>query len=128
MPEYCYRCLRCGDTKTVIRSMRDTEQPVVCTDCRVKMKRDFRAENKNVGDKDYGRPIHSDALAISPLQVAEHKRHFPDVKLDSECRPIFDNYKQHDAYLKKTGTQKLRQRKKRRGRKIETRTRKARSA
>lgn len=118
MPEYCYRCLRCGDVKTVIRSMRETEKPVVCTSCRVRMKRDFRTENKNVGDKDYGRPIHSDALAISPLQVEEHKRQFPDIKIDSEGRPIFDNYRKHDEYLEKTGAQKLRQRKRQQGRKV----------
>lgn len=104
--------------------MQDDEKPVVCEGCHVRMKRDFRAENKNVGDHDYSRPIHSDALAISPMQVEEHKRHFPDIKIDNEGRPIFDNFKKHDDYLKKTGAQKLRQKRKRRGRKIETRTKK----
>jgi hypothetical protein len=104
--------------------MRDDEKPVVCEGCRVRMKRDLRAEGVNIGDRDYSHPIHSDALAISPLQIEEHKRHFPDIKIDSEGRPIFDNYRKHEEYLNKTGTQKLRQRKKRRGRKVETRTKK----
>lgn len=58
----------------------------------------------------YRRPIHSDSLAISPTQRAEHEQKFPDIKLDDECRPIFDNFRSHDNYLKKTGFKKERQR------------------
>lgn len=60
----------------------------------------------------YDNPIHSDALAITPDLVDEHKREFPNIRLDGELRPIFDNYGDHKAYLKKTGfvkhTQKIR--------------------
>jgi hypothetical protein len=60
----------------------------------------------------YTKPIHSDALAIHPDQRAEHEKLFPDIRIDSECRPIFDNFTKHEAYLKKTGfrkeTQKIR--------------------
>ncbi len=59
----------------------------------------------------YPVPVHSDALAISPDQRAEHKREFPNIRLDGDYRPIFDNYVDHQAYLKKTGfvkaTQKI---------------------
>ena len=57
----------------------------------------------------YQNPIHSDALAIHPDQRAEHEREFPNVRLDGECRPVFDNYVDHEAYLKKTGFIKTRQ-------------------
>jgi hypothetical protein len=57
----------------------------------------------------YQNPIHSDALAIHPDQRAEHEREFPNVRLDGQCRPVFDNFMNHEAYLKKTGFRKLRQ-------------------
>jgi len=60
----------------------------------------------------YKQPVHSDALAVLPNQRAEHEKLFPNVKLDAQCRPVFDNFTNHEAYLKKTGfvkhTQKLR--------------------
>ncbi len=59
----------------------------------------------------YSHPIHSDALAVTPDQRAEHERLFPEIRLDGQNRPIFDNYTRHEAYLKKTGfvkeTQKI---------------------
>ena len=51
----------------------------------------------------YKHPVHSDSLAISPSQRAEHEKMFPDIELDKQCRPIFDNFQRHEAYLKKTG-------------------------
>ncbi|MEE8207651.1 MAG: hypothetical protein V3T88_01645 [Nitrosomonadaceae bacterium] len=58
----------------------------------------------------YKHPVHSDALAISPTQRAEHEQLFPNIRLDNQCRPIFDNFTNHEAYLKKTGFGKERQR------------------
>jgi hypothetical protein len=54
----------------------------------------------------YRKPIHSDALAIHPSQRREHEQKYPDVKLDSENRPILDSYKKHDDYLEKRGVYK----------------------
>lgn len=51
----------------------------------------------------YRNPIHSDAMAISPDQRAEHEKLFPNIRLDKECRPVFDNVRDHDDYLKRTG-------------------------
>ena len=51
----------------------------------------------------YKTPIHSDALAINPCQVPEHRKLFPNIELDGDCRPIFDNFKRHQDYLDKTG-------------------------
>lgn len=60
----------------------------------------------------YKRPVHSDALAISPDQRAEHERRFPNIRLDEVCRPIFEKFTDHEAYLKECNiikhTQKIR--------------------
>jgi len=95
--------------------MADSDKCQVCEVCESTMDRDYQADLVNVGNVDYAKPIHSDSLAISPDQVAEHQRLFPDVKIDSECRPILENYKQHDAYLEKTGFIKHPQKQKKRG-------------
>lgn len=98
--------------------MADADKPWRCTDCNVKMDRDFQADLPFASGGDYNKPIHSDALAISPTQRAEHERLFPDIKLDEQCRPTFSNYITHDKYLKKTGFRKERQKTKPRGKKI----------
>lgn len=84
------------------------------------MVRDFNAERPNIGDREYARPIHSDSLAISPGQVEEHRRMFPDVPIDSECRPVFTSFKQHDSYLRTCGFEKLPGKPRKRGKRIAT--------
>ena len=54
----------------------------------------------------YKVPIHSDALALTPENVAEHKEKFPDIEIDNELRPVFTNAKQHDDYMNKCGIRK----------------------
>jgi hypothetical protein len=69
----------------------------ICPECGEGMRWDL-----NIGiHGNYKHPVHSDALAISPTQRAEHERLFPNIRLDSECRPTFDNFMHHEAYLKK---------------------------
>jgi len=51
----------------------------------------------------YRNPIISDSLAVSPDQIEEHRRLFPDIKMHDDGRPEFDNFTKHEAYLKKTG-------------------------
>lgn len=63
----------------------------------------------------YKHPVHSDSLAISPDQVEEHKRLFPDIEIDSEGRPVFDNFTRHEKYLKQTGFKKMPQKLRRTG-------------
>jgi hypothetical protein len=58
----------------------------------------------------YTTPIHSDALALTPENVAEHKEKFPDIEIDSELRPVFTNAKQHEDYMNKCGIRKQTQR------------------
>lgn len=118
MPTYCYRCLNCKATSEVVRPMKKYHEPFKCPECGIEMVRNYAAERPNIGDKEYSRPIHSDSLAIMPSQVEEHKKKFPNIKLDSECRPIFDNYREHQKYLDATGFRKARQQIKRRGKKL----------
>ena len=68
----------------------------------------------------YDRPIHSDSLAINPCQVKEHREKFPNIDLDSQCRPVFDNYTDHEAYLKATGFVKPPQKIRNKGKRIKT--------
>lgn len=63
----------------------------------------------------YCTPIHSDALAIMPDQVEEHRKLFPKIELDSECRPVFTNAKDHQEYMDKVGVVKRTQKIKSRG-------------
>lgn len=68
-----------------------------------KCKKDMRWDVHIAIHGNYKHPIHSDALAISPTQIAEHERKFPNIRLDKACRPIFEKFSDHEAYMKKCG-------------------------
>lgn len=87
-----------------------------CPKCGSDMRWDL--DNLVVGNDMYGETKYSDSLAISPTQVGEHKRLFPDIKIDDQCRPGFDSFRQHDNYLKKCGFVKQPQKIKKRGKRI----------
>jgi hypothetical protein len=78
-------------------------------------------EGRTIGirGKEYFHPLHSDSLAINPSQIAEHRALFPNIKIDTEGRPIFENFRQHDDYLNKCGFQKQEQRIKPKGVRID---------
>jgi len=61
----------------------------------------------------YRHPIHSDSLAIHPSQRAEHEHLFPNIQIDKQNRPVFDNFVDHENYLKKCNLVKHPQRIKR---------------
>jgi hypothetical protein len=63
----------------------------------------WRCYTFNVAGDSYANPIVSDSLAMNPNQIAEHRELFPDIKVTPAGQPVFENYKQHDAYLEKTG-------------------------
>lgn len=110
MPIYSLKCLKCGATCERVMPMKKAVISVKCK-CGVRMVRDFSKDTPFVsGGHDYRRAIHSDSLAISPDQRAAHEKQFPYIKLDSECRPIFDNFKNHERYLKETNFKKEPQR------------------
>ena len=114
MPLYTFKCEQCEERTTVRRTMADSGKPFVCGCGSKETGRDFQAEHAGAGDKEYGETRYSQSLAMSPDQIEEHKRLFPDIKVRADGCPGFDSYRQHDDYLKKTGFVKLPQRNRRR--------------
>ena len=94
MPLYKFAC-DCGNKQEVVWPMSRSKELFVCS-CGKKMYREYNFHNKNMS---YSRPIHSNSLAINPEQRTEHEQKFPDVELDNQCRPIFDNFSAHQKYL-----------------------------
>lgn len=119
MPSYTFACKDCGTRKIEVARMSeyDSLHPV-CLVCDEPMTRDRQADLFSTPNDSYRVPLHSDALAIAPSQRKEHEQLYPGIKLDNKCRPIFDNFTDHDAYLKATGFQKNPGKNKRRSTKV----------
>jgi len=105
MPRYSYICDECKTTGEIVRTMDESSDPLICESCGKEARRDFQADLpiRSSGGREYGRPIVSNSLAMSLDQVQEHRRLFPDIPVTSEGQPVFTNYRDHDAYLEKTG-------------------------
>ena len=105
MPVYCFKCMACDERKEVHRPMRESSEPEICN-CGRKMKRDFVAEHNSVRG-DYNDPIVSDSMAFDAIDLAEHRRRFPDVEVAIDharsARPIFRSLSQKRKYLKARG-------------------------
>ncbi len=98
-----FTCRACGAGLEAVMP----QEMHLCTECGGEMYMNpFSASIQG----NYKRPIHSDALAIHPDQRAEHEQLFPNVRLDEQDRPIFDNMHDHQAYLDKCGMVKKTQR------------------
>lgn len=95
MPIHNFVCDACG---TIVQDT-DTTGTHWCPRCNKAMRWDLRVAIHG----NYKTPIHSDSLAITPSQIAEHKKLFPNIELDGDCRPIFNNFVDHENYLKATG-------------------------
>jgi len=120
MPLYYYQCKICNSTDSDIRVIADRNDSMVCCECGGVMERAVGLENPNiVRTEDYADPLHSDSLAINPSQVAEHRKLFPDIEIDSQGRPVFKKYRQHDKYLEACGIDKKEQRIKPKGKRID---------
>lgn len=118
---YAYKCPNkdCGTKEERIKSAKDVGLEELCPRCRTPMVRDYAAEHHNIqGGREYHKSIHSDALAINPNQREQHEKMFPNVPIDTEGRPVFTNYRDHDNYLKATGFVKQTQKIKRHGKRI----------
>lgn len=118
MPMYSYICTKCYYLAKIIKPMTESDKVEVCTLCGYQMRRDFRADLFNTPHGSYGVPIVSDSLAVSIDQIEEHKQMFPDIEVTKEGQPVFRNFKQHEAYLKKTGFVKSPKKKKRAAKKV----------
>lgn len=101
MITHTFICDKCD----LIATDTDTKKIHVCENCGKDMRWDLNLAIHG----NYEHPIHSDTLAISPDQVEEHRKLFPNIELDGQNRPIFDNFVRHRNYLEATGFRKERQ-------------------
>ena len=111
MPFYDFWCPDCNTQEeilcTVSKRPREGDGTCpVCPECKKGMVRKYMGQCVG-GNKEYGTPLVSDALAMNPEQIPEHNRLFPDIKVAPDGRPVFETYNQHDKYLKATGFQKM---------------------
>ena len=108
MPQYCYVCETCGKTTTRFRTVRDRNEPIFISGCccvSSRVRRDIQAESHSVRG-DYDEPIVSDSMAFDSIDLAEHRRRFPNVDVHLEGRiaqPILRSLSQKKAYLKGRG-------------------------
>ena len=104
MPTYEYSCPRCEEQRDIVKSVAELNRTEYCIECAAIMKR--MVSVPLVHNDSYGKPIHSDALAIHPSQRVEHAQRYPDVRLDNENRPILDKFDKHEKYLEARGIYK----------------------
>ena len=73
MPSYTFKCPACGRRQTVIRSMKDSELPVLCEKDSFVMNRDYQAD---FGKQRFGDiwPYASYAAGVSPSEVPEMQK------------------------------------------------------
>lgn len=108
MPIYTFTCDSCGVSEEVVCAMSQIDKlKKVHFACGGAMRRDYRADRAQAGVNKYAKPIVSDSLAIHPAQVEEHRRLFPDIEIKADGRPVFTEYRSHEAYLEKCGVVKL---------------------
>ena len=120
MPMYTYLCPKCVHEQVVTKSMSDFDKDEPCELCDTIMDRNFQADLPHAAADRYGTPLVSDAMAMHPEQIAEHKKLFPDIKVTKEGQPVFDKYSTHEAYLKATNYDKSAKKNKRRATAIPT--------
>ena len=116
MPLYSFMCPECGAKDERVRAMQNADKVCKCK-CGVIMNRYFQADIP-FASGDYKRAVHSNSLAIAPSQRAEHLKLFPNIKLDNQHRPVFDNFQSHQRYLDKCNLVKERKKIKPKGKRI----------
>jgi len=111
MPFYGFKCYEHNICDDVLCAMEDI--PVVgsddcpkCPKCGEGMERYFGSGGTRQTSTAYGTPFVSQAMAIHPDQIAEHNKLFPGVEVRDDGCITFDDYKQHDDYLKRSGFHK----------------------
>jgi hypothetical protein len=74
--------------------------------CGAEMYRDLHSELSSVCGTEKGDTFWSQSLAISPSQIAEHRRLFPNVKVRHDGCLGFDSVKDREKYCEATGFEK----------------------
>lgn len=106
MPLYDFKC-NCGKTHSEFRSLADWDSPVICPICGGKMRHDLIAQHAAVRGN-YKKPIELQSMGFiaDPLDVAEHRKRFPDVDLqirEGSAIPVVKSLGEKRAYLKAAG-------------------------
>jgi len=105
MPNYCFKCLECGESSEVFRLMKDYALPEICK-CGKQMSRDLITEHSAVRS-DYKEPIVSDSMAFDAIDLDAHRKRFPNIEVVVDharsARPVFKSLGQKRAYLKARG-------------------------
>lgn len=116
---YDFSCPRCSKVREIVMPMSEAGAGrIFLCKCGSKMDRDFSGVRVSKGSKQYSHQIVSDSLAMNPNQIAEHRRLFPNVQVTEEGQPVFDQFTEHEAYLKKCNIVKKPKSKKKKGRRI----------
>ncbi len=120
MPQYCYFCPKCKIPVNFVKLMADAYKNEWCPRCGFILRRDFRSEGVLVGagKRSYHKSIISDSMAMNPDQIPEHKRLHPDIEVTSDGRPVFDNFADHEKYMKKCNIEKMPQKVRKKGKRI----------
>ncbi len=106
MPTYCFKCPECGRTNETVMSMIEAMSVAECCGpCGIEMNRDYPAEHAAVRS-DYNKPIVSESMAFDSVDLAEHRKQFPDVEVQVDGRtakPVLRSLSQKRRYLKGRG-------------------------
>ena len=112
MPDYAYKCQKCGRLRWVLCPVEDRNKPVLCDsdDCDGTGFRDFVAtlRGARVGIAgEWNHPIHSEALAVHPEQraeaIASAEKHGVPTEFDKHGCPIFRSRSHRKRYCKEYG-------------------------
>ena len=92
MPRYSYQCPACLEILEVTRSISLRNRRPKCPACpNGKMERNIGLERCGTDTQDYVKPIESHRMGVSPNQVAEHRRRFPEIPMTDTGEIIVRN-------------------------------------
>ncbi len=80
MPRYAYTCEHCKATHIEIRRISDRNNLATCA-CGLPAERDIGAEGCKSDNVEYDHEILSTRMGVSPSQVAEHRKRFPNIPI-----------------------------------------------
>ena len=99
MPVYLYKCLQCNELHSDIRQSRARNRAIKC-ECGGLAKRAISMEIPGDIELNYRHPVLSDAMGVSPGQVQEHRRRFPDIPITDDGRVICESHNKRKRILK----------------------------